>query len=94
MNRFWPGGLVAAALVISVLPTGGSASRCLTASSRAVDSEVQGREKTWTTGKSENGESSQRVGFQHVASFSKFQAEGTGLEPATPCGAPHFQCGR
>jgi hypothetical protein len=21
-------------------------------------------------------------------------AEGTGLEPATPCGAPHFQCGR
>ena len=22
------------------------------------------------------------------------QAEGTGLEPATPCGAPHFQCGR
>ena len=23
-----------------------------------------------------------------------FQAEGTGLEPATPCGAPHFQCGR
>jgi hypothetical protein len=23
-----------------------------------------------------------------------FQAEGTGLEPATPYGAPHFQCGR
>ena len=22
------------------------------------------------------------------------QAEGTGLEPATPFGAPHFQCGR
>jgi len=22
------------------------------------------------------------------------EAEGTGLEPATPCGAPHFQCGR
>jgi hypothetical protein len=22
------------------------------------------------------------------------KAEGTGLEPATPCGAPHFQCGR
>ena len=21
-------------------------------------------------------------------------AEGTGIEPATPCGAPHFQCGR
>ena len=25
---------------------------------------------------------------------AKIIAEGTGLEPATPCGAPHFQCGR
>jgi len=23
-----------------------------------------------------------------------YEAEGTGFEPATPCGAPHFQCGR
>jgi len=23
-----------------------------------------------------------------------YAAEGTGLEPATPDGAPHFQCGR
>ena len=28
------------------------------------------------------------------AAFGVTEAEGTGLEPATPYGAPHFQCGR
>jgi hypothetical protein len=32
--------------------------------------------------------------FAALARPVSFSAEGTGLEPATPCGAPHFQCGR
>jgi hypothetical protein len=31
--------------------------------------------------------------FRPFDDFS-IEAEGTGLEPATPYGAPHFQCGR
>ena len=49
------------------------------------------RDKSGTTagGKRINGP--QRPCFQHLASRVSFQAEGTGLEPATPYGAPHFQ---
>ena len=31
---------------------------------------------------------------QGVPTHTSVQAEGTGIEPATPFGAPHFQCGR
>jgi hypothetical protein len=34
------------------------------------------------------------AGVKHCRVKQLRQAEGTGLEPATPCGAPHFQCGR
>ena len=56
--------------------------------------EVRDRDKTGTSAARENGNGSQVPENKPNASRSSFEAEGTGLEPATPCGAPHFQCGR
>ncbi len=36
----------------------------------------------------------QATGDTGLANTVLKTAEGTGLEPATPYGAPHFQCGR
>ena len=40
-----------------------------------------------------NNKGSQLIGNQRVASRFSFAAEGMGLEPTTPKGAPHFECG-
>ena len=88
--------VVAAVAAASGLPA-------TTAAADALRSAVQGcgvpdgvpsLDKTWTTGGQENEAGSQVLVFQVLTSPVSFQAEGTGLEPATPCGAPHFQCGR
>ncbi len=36
----------------------------------------------------------QVLALTSLTSPNSFLAEGTGIEPATPFGAPHFQCGR
>ena len=56
--------------------------------------EVANRDKTGTTAGAKVSRNSQEVGVQQLASGVSFEAEGTRLELATPCGAPHFQCGR
>ncbi len=52
------------------------------------------RDSSGTTAVARRNDGSQHLMFQQVASRSFEEAEGTGLEPATPFGAPHFQCGR
>ena len=47
--------------------------------------------KTWTTGVQEKEAGSQVLATASLTSPVSFQAEGKGFEPATPCGAPHFQ---
>ena len=56
--------------------------------------EEQKGDKTGTSLVAENAHSSQLAKYKPVASCVSFEAEGTRLELATPCGAPHFQCGR
>ena len=51
-------------------------------------------DKTWTTWGQENVAGSQVLAVSSLTSTVSFSAEGMGLEPTTPCGAPHFQCGR
>jgi hypothetical protein len=46
----------------------------------------------WTCGKC--GRTGPHGPQDRAVADREIQAEGTGLEPATPCGAPHFQCGR
>jgi hypothetical protein len=55
--------------------------------------ESAGRDKSGTTrGADGNDDLQMAVLPQHFGHLS-FQAEGTGLEPATPCGAPDFESG-
>ena len=48
-------------------------------------------EKTWTSRGQRPKIGSQVPSATALASLGSFHAEGTGLEPATPFGAPHFQ---
>ncbi len=52
---------------------------------------VFGRDKSGTSGGQEKEAGSQVTGKPALTSRVSYQAEGTGLEPATPYGAPHFQ---
>ena len=52
------------------------------------------RDKSWTTGCLGARGVSQGGERKAVTTRRSFAAEGTGLEPATGCPAPHFQCGR
>ena len=54
--------------------------------------EVGSRDKTGTNGEHFPEPLSQVLTSRILATGGSFQAEGTGLEPATPFGAPHFQC--
>ena len=45
------------------------------------------------TGAQEKEDGSQAAVVKGLTSRFSFEAEGTGLEPATPYGAPHFECG-
>lgn len=51
-------------------------------------------DKNWTTGWVGAGDTSQVTVNSALAKRGSFQAEGTRLELATGCPAPHFQCGR
>jgi hypothetical protein len=52
------------------------------------------RDKKGTTTGSPNGTGSQMVATSPLANRVSFAAEGRGLEPPTPCGAPDFESGR
>ena len=52
------------------------------------------RDKTGTTWGPRNSVAAEVLRSEQLAATFSFAAEGTGVEPATPCGAPHFQCGR
>jgi hypothetical protein len=52
------------------------------------------RDKTGTTWGPANGVAAEIVMVKPFAAAFSFRAEGMGIEPTTPCGAPHFQCGR
>ena len=56
--------------------------------------ELVDRDKSGTTGCQETKMDSQALCLQVLTRPASFQAEGTGLEPATGYPAPHFQCGR
>ncbi len=86
--RIWASGLVAAALLAGVLPSGSIASPGV---GQSLQTKCNDLDKTWTNARSQNSGSSQSVDFQHVASFSNSQAQGKGLEPSTPCGATDFE---
>lgn len=58
-----------------------------------VEARCGHRDKTGTTGVQEKAKGSQGLVFSALTSRFSFQAEGTGFEPATPYGAPHFECG-
>ncbi len=53
--------------------------------------EAADRDKSGTTGVQEKGDGSQAAVVKALTSRFSAEAEGTGLEPATPYGAPHFQ---
>ncbi len=55
------------------------------------DDQVDRRDKRGTTARHENKDRSQGLADQQLASSFSFEAEGTGLEPATGFPAPHFQ---
>ena len=55
--------------------------------------ESANRDKSGTTRGFETANDSQVALNKTLASRVSFAAEGTGFEPATPCGAPHFECG-
>jgi hypothetical protein len=69
-------------------------SRGVVAASERRICEVSNRDKTGTSSLPENGHGSQLAKNKPNASRGSFEAEGTGFEPATPCGALHFQCSR
>src|SRR5262245_33011433 len=60
--------------------------------SHAAQSQNEKRDKTGTIPVKRNSSLPLNVQPERFATMNFFQAEGTGLEPATPCGAPHFQC--
>ncbi len=72
-------------------PADGYAVRMVVGNGHSVAAD---RDKTGTNGIRKNNAGSQMVTTKPLASRVSFTAEGTGFEPATPCGAPHFQCGR
>ena len=51
-------------------------------------------DKNWTTGWVDAGDTSQVTVNSALTTRRSFEAEGTRLELATGCPAPHFQCGR
>jgi hypothetical protein len=59
-----------------------------------VSSEKVLLDKTWTSPGQKNAADSQVFAVKSLTSPISFAAEGTGLEPATPYGAPHFQSAR
>ena len=78
--------LVAYVLIVSLI--------FLASAANNVRAEVDHRAKTGTRSLGTNGNSSQTPINKAITSRHVFQAEGTGVEPATGCPAPHFQCGR
>ena len=52
------------------------------------------KDKKGTNGGQEKEHGSQVTAISALTSRVSFPAEGTGVEPATPYGAPHLQCGR
>ncbi len=77
------GTICALAVLIALVPAASGAS--------VMTTEVVDRDKTGTTGGQEKEAGSQAAIVKALASRVSFRAEGTGLEPATPYGAPHFQ---
>ena len=55
--------------------------------------EVADRVRAEGRGDPPNGDGSQLLTTEQVASRVFPKAEGKGFEPSTPCGAPHFECG-
>ena len=55
--------------------------------------EVPNRDKAGASAAPRMNDGPQPLTNQQVASRCILAAEGTGLEPATPNGAPHFECG-
>ena len=88
--------IMAAAIVAAAAATAAmmAAAPAITAQNHRAGGRKPLLDKTWTTGVQENKEGSQAFVNQVLTSPVSFQAEGTGIEPATPFGAPHFQCGR
>jgi hypothetical protein len=64
------------------------------AAANDIFSEDCNRDKTGTNSDTQKTFGSQMVSTKPLTSRVSFEAEGMGLEPTTPCGAPHFQCGR
>ena len=86
--------VLVAMLAASGKPAAEVRARCAGAEIPSVSPGNATLDKTGTTGGQENEAGSQVLAVSSLTSPVSFQAEGTGFEPATPCGAPHFQCGR
>jgi hypothetical protein len=67
---------------------------CLAPTSAIEMAEFSNRDKTGTTTCHRVRGASQTIADSALTKRRSFRAEGTGLEPATPCGASHFQCDR
>ena len=86
--------LIWAAAIAACRAAGLGTSDRLPAPSATGAAKFSNRDKSWTTGCFGARGVSQAAGHSALTTRRSFEAEGTGLEPATPCGAPHFQCGR
>ena len=87
-------GLLTIACLTTTRP---SAAECLAARTMPRNyncPEDSDRDKTGTIGSVASNVGSQTAASKPLTSRVSFAAEGMGLEPTTPCGAPHFQCGR